>query len=146
MNGKTPPRIAVLGSLASAALLLAFAAPPALAVGRPTEPGALTLIDAPQGRVRVLADKDGDPLHLRDGDNVDGWSPIGPGGNAAKARGGAAESPSAEQPPSAAEHPAAGPLALASAVIAAGAGGCGLVLLRRRRAQRRADSAQDDRS
>ncbi|MDI3423968.1 hypothetical protein [Streptomyces luteolus] len=40
MTGKTPPRIAVLGTLASAALLLAVAAPPALAVEQRTVPYA----------------------------------------------------------------------------------------------------------
>ncbi|MDI3407448.1 COG4315 family predicted lipoprotein [Streptomyces cavernicola] len=166
MTGKSQGRISVVGALASTALLLAVAAPSALAVDKPTEPGELTLIDSAQGK--VLADKDGYPLYLRDADKpdtpdctgecaanwpaaigyptkaagvtgetaqteanvdgtdqpqviyethplyyfkndkpnepkgqeVDGWSLIGPDGKAVKARGAASESPSPKKSPS----------------------------------------------
>ncbi|NBE50354.1 hypothetical protein [Streptomyces boluensis] len=220
MTGHAAPRIATLGTLA-AALLLAVSAPGAAAVDQPTEPGELTLIDTPDGQ--VLADKDGNPLYLRDADkadtpgctgdcaanwpaaigyptkaagvtgetaqteekaegteqpqviyethplyyfkndkpnepqgqNVKGWSLIGANGDAVKPGSGTGESVApygsvsqsdGASPSGAAgggaphsvrnaadEHPEAGPLALGSAAVAAGAGTVGLALLRRRR-------------
>ncbi|MER5884955.1 hypothetical protein ABT160_14100 [Streptomyces sp. NPDC001941] len=54
---------------AAATILCALGAGTAAAVERPTEPGELTLIDTPGGR--ALADKDGNPLYLREADQPD---------------------------------------------------------------------------
>ncbi|WP_327355123.1 hypothetical protein [Streptomyces sp. NBC_01304] len=59
-----------LGSAAAAALLITLSATAqAHAVDKPTEPGELKLIDTPAGK--ALADKDGNPLYLRDEDKPD---------------------------------------------------------------------------
>lgn len=88
MTGHASPRIAALGTLAAAALLLAAPAP---------------AVAAPDGARQPVRQAAG-------------------------------------------QHPDAGPLALGSAVMAAGAGTAGLALLRRRRAQDGRSDAADGHS
>lgn len=57
-----------LAACAAAAALLFSLAPAAAAVDRPTEPGALKLIDTPSGK--ALADKNGNPLYFQDADKT----------------------------------------------------------------------------
>ncbi|MFF1418854.1 hypothetical protein [Streptomyces sp. NPDC058280] len=64
---RTGPRIAALAT--ATVLLLTLATGRATAVDKPTEPGELTLITTDAGK--VLADKKGNPLYLRDADKRD---------------------------------------------------------------------------
>ncbi|MCP3821032.1 hypothetical protein NLX86_23935 [Streptomyces sp. A3M-1-3] len=68
------PRIAVLTAATATTLVLAMGvlavgSGPAAAVDKPTEPEELTLISIPDGM--ALADRDGNPLYLREADQPD---------------------------------------------------------------------------